>query len=228
MGTFIENMSLRDRLRVFTDRRDAGRQLARALLKYRNTNTIIMAVPAGGVPVAAELATALHLPADLVIVRKIQMPDNPEAGIGAMSPDGKMILNVPWVARLHISEDEIVAQKQKTLDTIRQREQTFRKKRPYQNMRERTVILVDDGLASGYTMLAAVDFIRGLKPSKLVIAVPTASDKTVDMLLPQVEELVCLNVRKGYYFAVADAYENWYDLEDEEIISFIEREPFHA
>ncbi|MCL7412908.1 MAG: phosphoribosyltransferase [ANME-2 cluster archaeon] len=228
MGTFIEDMSLRDRLRVFADRRDAGRQLAKVLLKYRNTNTIVMAIPAGGVPVAAELATALHLPADLVIVRKIQMPDNPEAGIGAMSPDGEMILNVSWVARLHITKDEIIAQKQKTLDTIQKREQTFRKKRPYHNMRERTVILVDDGLASGYTMLVAVDFMRSLDPLKVVIAVPTASNTTVDMLLPKVEELVCLNVRRGNYFAVADAYRNWYDLGDEEVLSIIGAGPFQV
>ena len=226
MGTLIEDMSLMDRLYVFKDRREAGRRLAERLMRYKGSNTLVMAIPAGGVPVAAEIAKALQLPAELLIVRKIQLPDNPEAGFGAVGPDGKMILNEPWVAQLNLAEYEIIAQKKKTIDSIRKREQIFRKGRPYPDLKGQTVILVDDGLASGYTMLAAIDFTQTLEPSKIIAAVPTASNKTVDFILPEVDELVCLNVRKGFYFAVADAYENWYDLEDEEVLFIIGREPF--
>lgn len=226
MVTFIEDRSLRDEFHVFKDRREAGRRLAEKMVRYRGTHAVVLAIPAGGVPVAAELATALQLPADLLIVRKMQLPDNPEAGFGAVGPDGEMVLNEPWVAQLHLAEHEIIAQKQKTLDVIKKRDRIFRKGRPYQNMKDMTAILVDDGLASGYTMLTAIGFARSLDPSKVIIAVPTASNKTIDLLLPQVDEMVCLNVRRGYYFAVADAYENWYDLDDEEVLSIIGREPF--
>ncbi len=226
MSTLIEDTSLMDKLYVFKDRREAGRRLAEKLMRYKGSNTMVMAIPAGGVPVAAEIAKALQLPAELLIVRKIQLPDNPEAGFGAVGPDGKMILNEPWVAQLHLAEYEIIAQKQKTIDNIKKRDQIFRKGRPYPDLKGKTVILVDDGMASGYTMLAAIGFTRSLDPSKVIIAVPTASNKTIDLLLPQIEELVCLNVRRGYYFAVADAYENWYDLDDEEVLSIIGREPF--
>jgi predicted phosphoribosyltransferase len=215
-----------DKLYVFKDRREAGRRLAEKLEQYKGSNTLVMAIPAGGVPVAAEIAKVLQLPAELVIVRKIQLPDNPEAGFGAVGPDGEIILNEPWVAQLHLAEHEIITQKQKTIDNIKKRDQIFRKGRPYPDLEGRTVILVDDGLASGYTMITAIGFVRKLGSSKIIVAVPTASNKTVDLLLSQVEELVCLNVRRGYYFAVADAYENWYDLDDEEVLSIIGREPF--
>jgi putative phosphoribosyl transferase len=227
VGTLIEDTSLMNKLYVFKDRGEAGRRLAEKLKRYEGSNTMVMAIPAGGVPVAAEIAKALQLPAELLIVRKVQLPDNPEAGFGAVGPDGDMILNEPWVAQLHLAEHEIIEQKKKTIDSIKKRDQIFRKGRPYPDLKGRTVILVDDGLASGYTMLAAIGYTRRLESSKIIAAVPTASNKTVYFLLPQVEELVCLNVRRGYYFAVADAYENWYDLNDEEVLSIIGREPFN-
>lgn len=226
MGTLIEDTPLMDKLRVFTDRREAGRRLAEKLMHYKGSSSIVMAIPAGGVPVAAEIAQALYLPADLLIVRKIQLPDNPEAGFGAVGPDGEMIINEPWAAKLHLAEYEIIAQKRKTIESIKKRNQIFRKGRPYPDLNGRTVILVDDGLASGYSILAAIGFIRRLEPARIIAAVPTASNKTVDFILPQVDELVCLNIRRGYYFAVADAYRNWYDLDDDEVLSIIGREPF--
>jgi len=190
VSTLIEDTSLMDKLYVFKDRREAGRRLAEKLMRYKGSNTMVMAIPAGGVPVAAEIAKALQLPAELLIVRKIQLPDNPEAGFGAVGPDGEMILNEPLVAQLHLAEYEIIAQKQKTIDNIKKREQIFRKGRPYPDLKGKTVILVDDGMASGYTMLAAIGFTRRLESSKVITAVPTSSNKTVDFILPQVDELV--------------------------------------
>ena len=205
---------------------EAGRRLSEKLVKYKGSDSIVLAIPAGGVPVAAEIATALNLPADLLIVRKIQLPDNTEAGFGAMGPEGEFVLNEPLVYRLGLREDDIVTQKLKTRDVINWREQVFRDGRPYQDMNNKNAIIVDDGLASGYTLLAAIGFIRRKGVKKIIAVVPTASRKTVEFILPQVGELVCLNVRAGFFFAVADAYRNWYDLEDDEVISLINRKPF--
>lgn len=226
MGTLIEDRSLTDKLYAFKERRVAGRRLAEKLKRYKGSNALVMAIPAGGVPVADEIAKALKLPAELLIVRKVQLPDNPEAGFGAVGPDYEMILNESLVAQLHLAEYEIIEQKKKTIDNIKKRDQKFRKGRPYPDLKGKTVILVDDGMASGYTMLAAVSFSRRLESSKIIIAVPTSSNNSIDFILPQVDELICLNVRRGYYFAVADAYEDWYDIGDEEVLSIIGREPF--
>lgn len=226
MSKLIEERPLFNKLHVFEDRWEAGKLLAEKLMKYKGSDSIVLAIPSGGVPVAAQIASILDLPADLVIVRKIQIPYSTEAGFGAMGPEGEFILNEPLVYHLGLREDEIVTQRRKTMDVIGRREQVFREGRPYPDMMARNIIIVDDGLASGYTMLAAIAFTRRRGASNVVIAVPTASNKTVDFLLPQVDELVCLNVRTGYYFAVADAYRHWYDLGDEEVLSIIKSKPF--
>ena len=191
------------------------------LLGYKDVNGIVLAIPSGGVPVAAEIAKALGLSLDVIIVRKIQLPDNTEAGFGAVGPDGEVSLNTNLISQLHLTQEEVERQIQITVDTIKRRNELFRKGRQFPLLKDKVVIIVDDGLASGYTMLAAVDFIKRHKPGRVVIAVPTVPKGTVDLILPRVDELVCLNVRSGFTFAVADAYENWYDLEDEEVISIL-------
>lgn len=170
---------------------------------------------------AREIAAALYLPMDLMIVRKLQIPYNPEAGFGAMGPDWKIILNEGLLDQLGLTEDEVRAQAEKTEEVIKMRDQVFRGGRPFPVLKDRIVILVDDGLASGYTMLAAVSFVKRNKPMKIIVAVPTASKRTVELVLPEVDELVCLNVRHGISFAVADAYRNWYDLSDADVLSII-------
>jgi len=222
MSRLIEDRSLRDKVRVFKDRKEAGILLAKTLSGYRGADGIVLGVPSGGVPVAAEVAEALGLPLDLVIVRKVQIPYNPEAGFGAVGPDSEVSLNADLVSRLGLTEKEVERQIQKTKDIINSRNELFRGGLPFPSLRDRVVIIVDDGLASGYTMLSAVDFIKSHRPEKVVVAVPTAPKRTVDLILPHVDELVCLNVRSGLVFAVADAYENWYDLEDEEVISILQ------
>ena len=221
MQRLIEDISLRDKVYVFKDRKEAGRLLARRLSAYKGTDGIVLGIPSGGVPVAAEIAKALGFPLDLIIVRKVQIPFNPEAGFGAVGPDGKALLNSELLSRLDLSEEEVEQQIQKTRDVIKRRDELFRGGLPFPSVKNRVVIIVDDGLASGYTMRSAIDFIRRREPGKIVVAVPTAPKRTVDLILPQVDELVCLNVRSGFSFAVADAYENWYDLKDAEVISIL-------
>ena len=221
MSSLIEDWSLRDKMRVFKDRKEAGRLLAQRLSGYKDVNGIVLGIPSGGVPVAAEIAKVLGLSLDVIIVRKIQLPDNPEAGFGAVGPDGEVSLNTNLITQLHLTKEEVERQIQITVDTIKRRNELFREGRPFPFLNDKVVIVVDDGLASGYTMLSAVDFIKRHKPEKVVIAVPTAPKGTVDLISSRVDELVCLNVRSGFTFAVADAYENWYDLEDEEVISIL-------
>lgn len=225
MQKLIEDMSLRDMLYVFEDRKEAGMLLAQRLLGYKGTDGIVLGIPSGGVPVAAKVAQALALPLDLIIVRKVQIPYNPEAGFGAVGPDSKVLLNQELLSSLDLTDEEVDRQIQITIDKIKRRNELFRKGLPFPTVKNKVVIIVDDGLASGYTMHSAIDFVKRHEPQKIVVAVPTASDKTVDFILPQVDELVCLNVRSGFIFAVADAYVNWYDLEDNEVISILKN--FH-
>lgn len=221
MQRIIEDSSLRDKLYVFKDRKEAGMLLAQRLLGYKGTDGIVLGIPSGGVPVAAEIAKAIVLPLDLIIMRKVQIPHNPEAGFGAVGPDSKVLLNEELLRSLDLSEKQVEQQIQMTMNIIKRRNELFRKGPPFPSVKNRVVIIVDDGLASGYTMLSAVDFVKRHEPQKIVVAVPTGSERTVEFILPNVDELICLNVRSGLSFAVADAYENWYDLEDDEVISIL-------
>ncbi|MBI2470927.1 MAG: phosphoribosyltransferase [Planctomycetes bacterium] len=221
MANLIEDRSLRNKVYVFKDRKQAGSLLAQKLSGYKDSDGIVLGIPSGGVPVAAEIAKGLGLSLDVIIVRKIQLPDNTEAGFGAVGPDGEVSLNTSLISQLHLTKKEVERQIQITVDIIKRRNELFRGGCPFPSLKDKVVIVVDDGLASGYTMLSAVDFIKRHKPEKVVIAVPTAPKGTVDFILPQVDELVCLNVRGGFPFAVANAYETWYDLEDEEVISIL-------
>ena len=220
MGKLIENRDMRDKIYVFEDRHDAGKLLSEMLMLYKGTDSFILAIPSGGVPVASEIAKKLDIPIDLLIVRKIQLPDNPEAGFGAAGPGGDVIFNESLLRQLFLTDKEIAVQVEKARESIRVRNEIFRKNRLYPSFKDRNVIIVDDGLASGYTMLAAIAFVKKEKPRKIIVAVPTALERTIRFTLLEVDELICLNVRTGYSFAVADAYRNWYDLTDEEVTAF--------
>jgi putative phosphoribosyl transferase len=154
-------------------------------------------------------------------VRKLQIPYEPEAGFGALGPDGNVVLNETLLSRIGLTKEEVESQIEKSMGVIKKRNELFRAGTPFPSVEKKNVIIVDDGLASGYTMLSAVQHVRGQKPAKIIAAVPTGSRNTVEVLLSQVDELVCLNIRSGTMFAVADAYLHWYDLEDEEVLSLL-------
>jgi predicted phosphoribosyltransferase len=220
MGTIREDTTLRDRTRVFRDRHDAGRRLGAFLLRENlPANPVVLAIPAGGVPVGAEIARALHAPLALAIVRKVQIPGNTEAGFGAMSWDGKVFFNKPLMQRIGLTQRDVDAALEKTRKNITERLEKFTGGRPLPDISGKSVILTDDGLASGYTMLAAIASVRNRGPDRLIVAVPTASASSASLVAARVDELVCLNVRTGPWFAVADAYENWYDLDDREVLA---------
>jgi predicted phosphoribosyltransferase len=191
------------------------------LRDYGEKPVRLFAIPAGGVPVAAEIATALATPLDLVIVRKIQLPWTTEAGFGALDPEGALLFNEPLISRLALTPRQIEEQVAKTLANLKEREARLRGGRPYPDLAGGTVIIVDDGLASGYTMRAAVRFLKGKGAGEIVVAVPTALDRTAQALLPQVAVLVCANLRGGLSFAVAEAYETWYDVDEQEVLALL-------
>jgi predicted phosphoribosyltransferase len=178
-------------------------------------------VPAGGVPVGYVVGKELGILMDVIVVRKIQIPWSSEAGFGALSSDGETVLNEPLVSRLGLTRKVIEESTLKTKMIIQERLRKFRGDKPILELRGKVVILVDDGLASGFTMLAAARSVRRQRPEKIVVAVPTASIGAIELLAPEVDEIVCLNIRSGPGFAVADAYKNWYDLTDEEVTKIL-------
>jgi len=221
MGILIEKKVMRNRTHLLRSRKEAGELLASFLGRYRGKNAMVLAIPAGGVPVGAEIAKALSMHFDLLIVRKIHIPWNTEAGFGAVCPDGTEVLNEPLMRSLALENGDLKVQMQKALDVIRAREKLFRKERPFPDVRDKTVIVTDDGLASGYTMLAALKFLKRRAAGQIVVAVPTAFERTAHFVLKEVDELYCLNVRSGPTFAVADAYFSWHDLKDEEVLAIL-------
>jgi predicted phosphoribosyltransferase len=219
----IEEESLRNRTHVFRDRLEAGDRLARRLEKYKKREGFVLAIPSGGIPIGLKISQHLGLPFDLVISRKIPIPGNPEAGLGALSFEGSLFLNEPLVEELRLTPEEIRELSIPVLEEIQHRNAVFRGGLPFPDLRGRIAILVDDGLASGYTMLASINFVKKRKPGRLVVAIPTAPESSIQFISAQVDELLCLNIRGGFFFAVADAYNEWHDLSEGEVMAFLKQ-----
>lgn len=224
----FEVSGFRDKRFVFKDRDDAGKVLAEMLSPYyeKAKETLVLAIPSGGVPIGLEVAKGLSLPLDLIIVRKIPVPGNPEAGFGALTLDGDVFLNDELVAFLRLSPKEIEDQITKVKTDLQERNFIFRQGTPFPDVINKTVLMADDGLASGYTMLACVETVRRKGTSKIVVAVPTAPERSVFRISPIVEEVFCPNIRTERYFAVADAYANWYDLTRNEVLTRLQEAGF--
>jgi len=224
MGKLVFNDNFKERLHVFKDRFHAGELLAKILKRNLSLeDAILLAIPAGGIPVGYEISCRLNIPMDVVIVRKLQIPWDPEAGFGAISSDGEIVLNERLVKRLGLSREIVEEVAEKTLRIVRDRSEKFRRVKPILEIRGKTAILVDDGLASGYTMLAAIRSTRKKNPRRVVVAVPTASKAAIELVLREVDKILCLNIRGGPFFAVADAYREWRDLSDEEVVEILKR-----
>jgi len=168
----------------------------------------------------------LSLKYDILIVRKIKLPFNTEAGFGSITTDGTVLINQPLLSQLDLSEQSIKDSIELTKTEINNRLKFYNKTRNLvnfyeQQIKKRSVFILDDGLASGFTMLAAINMIKKYKPEKIFIAVPTAPLRTVDLLTPEVDEIFCPNIREVLRFAVADAYLNWYDVPESEVLDII-------
>ena len=212
---------LRDRKGVFRDRADAGRLLAALLEEYRGSTALVLAVPAGGVPVALPLAAALGLPLEVAVVSKITLPWNTEAGYGAVAFDGTVRLNQALIARVGLSPEEVEEGIAVTRRKVERRVAAFREGRQPPALEGRTAILVDDGLASGFTMAVALEAVRGSGAREVAVAVPTGHLEALQRLAPAADRLFCANVRRGASFAVAEAYLAWTDVAEDEALRLL-------
>jgi putative phosphoribosyl transferase len=218
---FFDLPDFRNRTAVFNDRKHAGEVLSEMLMHYKDTNAIVFAIPAGGVPVGALVASELQIPLDVAVVSKITLPWNTEAGYGAVAFDGTVRLNMEMASRLGLKDEIVQAGIENTRNKVKKRVATFRSGKPPLQVDGRPVILVDDGIASGFTMLVAVEALRKYGATQIIIAVPTAHWEAVENVLPNVEEFYCANLRSGWAFAVADAYQKWTDVSEEEVIEIL-------
>jgi len=203
---------------IFENRYDAGRQLAKQLGEYKGQSVLVLAIPNGGVPVALEVALALEADLDLVISRKISLPFNPEAGFGAVADDGTLILNEELVKRIGLSTHQINYQINQVKAEIRRRGLLYRKDRPSPVVEGKIVIMIDDGLASGSTMKAAVESVRRRQPKEIVVAVPVTSATALEQVEKAADKVVTVAIGTRQRFAVADFYRRWYDLSDDEVL----------
>jgi putative phosphoribosyl transferase len=206
----------------FDHRQDAGRSLASALSeRYVEVDGIALAIPRGGMPVAFEIAQALKIPLDVIVPRKIPIPWDPEAGFGAVTADGTLLLNEPLVAQLGLTEAQIGRLATQVQEEVRRRLKVYRGNQPMPKLKGKTVFLIDDGLASGFTMLTTVRSVRRGEPSEIVVVVPVSPRRSVKLVEPEVDDLVCLVVQERTPFAVASFYRSFRDLSDEEVISYL-------
>jgi putative phosphoribosyl transferase len=201
---------------LFENRTDAAEKLAAALEQYGGGNPLILGIPRGGVPMARVIAERLRGESDIVLVRKLRAPGKPEYAIGSVDESGWVYLS-PDAAAAGVDDHYIATEKAHQLDTIRARRAAYTAHRDPIDPRGRIVIVVDDGLATGSTMLAALHALRAAQPSKLVCAVPVAPAETVDRVRNYCDEVCCLEVPAQFY-AVGQFYQDFAQVSDDEVI----------
>ena len=209
---------------VFPDRAEAGRRLAEHLKHLKDQQPVVLALPRGGVPVAYEVASVLEAPLDLVLVRKIGAPFQPELAIGAVV-DGErpeLVLNRDLISEYGIPEGYVEGERRRQLTEIERRRQLYLAGRPRAPVRDRTAIVIDDGIATGATMEAALHATRRAGPRRLVLAVPVAPPDTIERLRPQVDEVVCALV-PAFLGAIGSFYRDFRQLRDEDVIGLLEQ-----
>jgi predicted phosphoribosyltransferase len=201
---------------IFENRYDAGRQLAEKLAVYKKEPVIVLAIPNGGIPVGMQVALALNADLDLVISRKIPIPLRPEGGFGAVADDGTTILNQAVLKRIELTEKQVNYQVNKVRNDIQQRSLLYRGSKPLSIVKEKIAIVVDDGLASGYTMMAAIESVRRRQPKYIIAAVPAASAAAVKDVEKTVDRIITVVTSFAPKFYISDFYRYWNVLGDEE------------
>ena len=203
---------------MFDDRKDAGRRLARGLEHHRGKDVVVLAIPRGGAEVGYEVARHLGAELSIIVARKLPYPDEPEAGFGAVAEDGSLFISdraALWLPRQTI--ERIIEEQRREAE---RRVRHLRGGRPLPDIKGRTVILVDDGIAMGSTMRAAIALCRNHGATRIVVAAPVASRQVADALAVLVDEVVILEMPRGFQ-AVAQVYRNWYDVSDEEVLEIV-------
>jgi putative phosphoribosyl transferase len=206
---------------MFASRADAGKQLAAALDHLAGEDVVVLGVPRGGVEVAAEAAAQHGWPVDIVIPRKVGAPFNPELGLGAIAP-GVRVLDERMLRTLNVSEDYLEREVAEQEAEIERRTEAYRRGRPAPDLKGRTAVVVDDGIATGGTAIAAVRWAKAQSPATVVLAVPVAPREAVEKLSSEADEVVCLATPEPFY-AVGQWYGDFPQIEDEEVVQLLER-----
>ena len=208
---------------IFKDRRDAGRKLAQKLSAYANRSDVIaLALPRGGVPVAYEVALALNAPLDIFTVRKLGLPGHEELAMGAIASGGARVINQDVVRTFSIPQGVVEAVAKQELKELERRERAFRGDREMREIHDRTAILIDDGLATGASMQAALMGLRARDPARIVVAVPTAPLETCEAFQQLVDEMICATTPEPFY-GVGQWYEDFSQVTDEQVQTLLEQ-----
>jgi len=206
---------------MFQDRIDAGEQLTKKLLNYKDQeDTIVVGLPRGGVPVAYEISRNLNLPLDVVCPRKIGAPSNKEFAIGAITETGEGIFDTHTIDQLGIPQDYIDEEVSKEKKRAQHRLDIYRKEMPPRNLKGKTVLIIDDGLATGSTMKAAIQSIRAEGADEIIVAIPVSPPETLKEIRSMVDEVICLDA-PGYFQAVGQFYIDFSPTQDEEVIALM-------
>lgn len=206
----------------FENRRDAGRRLAAALGAFRDAGALVLALPRGGVPVGYEVARALNAPLDIVLVRKIGVPGHPEFGLGAVvdGAEPHTVLDEELIAQMGVPQAYLASETQRQLDEIERRRSAYRGDRPPHTVGGRTVIVVDDGIATGSTVRVVLQALRRADPSRIILAVPVAPRDTLETLAADVDEIVCLETPDPFH-AVGEHYADFDQTSDQEVVDLL-------
>jgi len=204
---------------MFRDRKDAGGRLAEALKEYRDCADMVLAIPRGGVQIGIDVARELGIDFSMIISRKLPFPDNPESGFGAVAEDGSLYL-IPRAEKI-LTTDVINSIIQKQKSVIRKRIRVLRKGRPLPEIKGKSVIITDDGIAMGSTMMASIALCRNQQADRIIVAVPVAGPRTIDHIRTKADDLVVLE-SPAFFQAVAQVYEHWTDVTDEEVLELLE------
>jgi putative phosphoribosyl transferase len=206
---------------LFKDRRDAGQQLAARLAFLKDQpSVIVLGIPRGGVVVAAEIARALHAPLDVFLAHKLGAPFNPELAIGALTSTGEVLLDELLVAELRLSPREIAREVERQRKEIGRRLDVFRKDRAPLDLKNRTVVIVDDGIATGSTMLAALRALRQQKSARLILAIPVGPPETIQRLACECDQVIVLDTPEPFW-AVGRFYMQFGQTDDEEVVELL-------
>jgi predicted phosphoribosyltransferase len=205
---------------LFRDRRDAGARLAESLEHLRPEEPVVLGLPRGGVPVAFEVAEHLDAPLDVIVVRKLGVPVQPELGMGAVGEDGAIVLNDDVVRLTRVSADELARVEARERAEVARRAERFRGSRPRVDVRGRTALLVDDGIATGASARAALQVVRAQGARRAVLAVPVGPADTIAAMRAEADEVVCVETPFGF-LAVGQAYANFAQTTDEEVIELL-------
>ena len=205
---------------LFPDRHDAGKQLAQQLLQRQYKSPFVMALPRGGVVVGYEVAKALNAPLDVLVVRKLGVPDQPELAMGAIADNGVCILNQQLIHMLKIPEWQVKAAIEKEQRELERRLALYRGDRPMPDLKDKSVILVDDGLATGATARAAIRLLRQIRPLKVILAIPVCAPDTAASLGREVDELICLSL-PTHFGGVGAWYQDFQQTSDEEVVELL-------